>query len=281
MSADFPVVSAIQMVSSDDIAGNMRAAQSLISRAVQDHGATLVVLPENFLAMGPASQHSLSQQIPFYLETLQAHAKTLGVNLVAGSLPVPNRAVSNDPESRFRSASFLIRSTGAIVARYDKIHLFDVDVADGLGAYRESDTYEAGDAIKVANVGSCKVGLSICYDLRFPMLFQHLVASGAEIIALPAAFTKVTGQAHWEILLRARAIETQCFIIAANQGGRHGDKRETWGHSMIIDPWGRILSQCETGEGICSAQLDLDELHQIRAAMPIQTHQQKPENGAL
>ena len=269
-SAEQPIVTAIQMVSDNDIAVNMKVATRMMTHAVQDEGSSLLVLPENFLAFGSAGHATLSEKSSYYLESLKQIASNLSCHIVAGSLPVP--AAEQSSTQRFFSRSHLINASGELVDHYDKIHLFDVDVKDGYGAYRESDTFQAGKKTKVIDLGFCKLGFSICYDLRFPSLFQQLVAQGAEVIVVPAAFTKVTGEAHWEILLRARAIETQCYIIAANQGGTHSDKRQTWGHSMIIDPWGEILSRVERGEAICSSHIDLPKLHALRSAMPVQKH---------
>ena len=161
---------------------------------------------------------------------------------------------------------------GDLVGRYDKRHLFDVDVVDGQGSYRESAVIEPGNELIVVDTELGRVGLSICYDLRFPDHFWQLREQGAEIIVVPSAFTKVTGKAHWEVLLRARAIETQCFILGANQGGVHSPSRETSGDSMIIDPWGSVLSRCEAGEAVVLAELDFDLLHQLRQRMPVLLH---------
>ncbi|MDO7585478.1 MAG: carbon-nitrogen hydrolase family protein, partial [Oceanospirillaceae bacterium] len=160
-------------------------------------------------------------------------------------------------------------SEGDEVARYDKIHMFDVDIEDSHGSYRESDTFEAGDQLVVIDTPVGKVGLTICYDLRFAEMHAKLVDLGAQIIVNGAAFTRTTGQAHWHTLLRARAIETQCYMLAASHGGQH-DHRQTFGHSMIIDPWGEILVELDEGPGIAVACIDLDHLKTIRRAFPLQ-----------
>ncbi|WP_029559112.1 carbon-nitrogen hydrolase family protein, partial [Vibrio parahaemolyticus] len=161
---------------------------------------------------------------------------------------------------------------GKCIAHYDKLHMFDVDVEDGHGSYRESDTFTAGNQIVVAETDIGSVGLSICYDVRFPELYKALRLAGADIIVVPAAFTAVTGQAHWEVLLRARAIETQCWILASGQTGTHPCGRKTWGHSMVIDPWGRIHKQLQDQVGLLEAEIDLSQTQQVRQNMPLTQH---------
>ena len=167
--------------------------------------------------------------------------------------------------------SYLIRPDGEVAARYDKIHMFDVQLNAG-NIYRESDSYAAGGAAIVADVPAAKLGMSVCYDVRFPELFRQLAMAGAQIIAVPAAFTRITGEAHWHILLRARAIETGCFVIAPAQAGKHQDGRETYGHSLIIDPWGEILAEGGTEPGVISATLDLAKVDEVRGKIPSLSH---------
>jgi len=267
MSALKITAAAIQMVSGDNVEQNFHDAMHLARNAVAECGANLIVFPENFLCFGGKQQVYLAKNITFYIQEFQEIAKALNINLVLGSMPSLTRQDGSPTDGRYRSSSYVINSQGLICCQYDKIHLFDVDVDDAQGCYRESNEFEAGDAIKVVDLDVCCLGLSICYDLRFPDLFQKLRFAGANVIVVPAAFTKVTGKAHWEILLRARAIETQSYIIAANQGGQHTAQRETWGHSMIISPWGEIIAEQGTGKGICSATLDLEILNEIRKAM--------------
>jgi predicted amidohydrolase len=174
----------------------------------------------------------------------------------------------------------LINEYGEIVARYDKLHLFDVDVADNRGQYRESDDYAYGGNVVVADTPVGRVGLSVCYDLRFPELYSELRAAGAELITAPSAFTAVTGAAHWDVLIRARAIETQCYILAAAQGGSHPGPRETFGHAAIVDPWGRVLAQQDQGEAVLMAARDSDEQASIRARMPVTRHRRFFSQGA-
>jgi len=263
------VASAIQMESTDDIEQNLNEALRLLDIAVSEQNSNLVVFPENFLCFGHAQQHALATNLKNYLSKFQEVASDLSISLVLGSMPSLIREDGKRTDGRFRSASYVINADRGICCQYDKINLFDVDVNDAHGQYRESENFEAGNAIKVIDIEAARLGLSICYDLRFPELFQSLRLAGANVLVIPAAFTKATGCAHWEVLLRARAIETQSYVIAANQGGVHSSQRETWGHSMIIDPWGRIIAEIDKGVGVCSAPLDLDSLNEIRASMPL------------
>ncbi len=196
------------------------------------------------------------------IATVAALAQRLGVFLHLGSLAVA------EPDGRFANRSVLFTPEGQVAATYDKIHLFDATLP-GLRHYRESDTYRGGDAGVVTGAPGFKLGMTICYDLRFPALHRALAEAGAEVLAVPAAFTVPTGAAHWEVLLRARAIETGCYVIAAAQAGRHANGRETWGHSMIVDPWGKVLGQLGgDGPGIVHAELDLAAVAEARARVP-------------
>lgn len=273
MSQQTLKVAAIQMVSNDDISSNLERAKSLIQQAVKEQNVQLAVLPENFLCFDAKQYLELAQEADRYIDEFAQLAKQLKVNIVLGSLPVKDRPDGSLLTERVRSASILLDDQGSVLTRYDKIHLFDVDVKDGHGAYRESNEIEPGDQVVVAQLDAFNIGFSICYDLRFAGLYHELRRLGANIILVPAAFTEVTGRAHWEPLLRSRAIETQSYVIAANQGGQHSARRSTWGHSMIIDPWGEVISQLDTGEGYCSAELDLGTLEEIRKKMPVFEHQ--------
>ncbi len=264
-------VAVIQMVSGSDVDRNLRVAERLIHEAVQA-GAQLVLLPENFALFESKQLFQLAVdeektgRINSWLSEL---SKSLNIWLFAGSFPV----LSETPGSqKVRSALLVYNPKGEIVGRYDKRHLFDVEVSDGQGSYRESAVIEPGNELIVVDTDVGRVGLSICYDLRFPDHFWQLREQGAEIIVVPSAFTKVTGNAHWEVLLRARAVETQCFILGANQGGVHSPTRETSGESMVIDPWGVVLSRCGTGEAMGVAELDFALLRQVRQQMPVLLH---------
>lgn len=256
----------VQMNSGDDWKKNLEDAISAIQRAVNS-GARLIVLPENVLCFGASSIQHLAKHLGFCLDKFQALCEEHNVFLICGSVPVR----SADEAKRYRARSYFL-SPRAEPVYYDKVHLFDVDVSDGVGTYRESDTYEAGDQPRIVDVQGRKLGLSICYDLRFPELYQQYQRQGVEMITIPSAFTYTTGKAHWEILLRARAIETQSFVLAANQCGAHGGSRETWGHSMIVAPDGSVLASCGADPGVCVADLDFNLLRQVRAAMPLFEH---------
>ncbi|WP_411563744.1 carbon-nitrogen hydrolase family protein [Pseudomonas shirazensis] len=271
----------IQMVSQDDVMANLQRAGVLLEQAAAA-GARLAVLPENFAAMGrrDAAAIGLAEargEGPI-LPWLKRTARALKLWIVAGTLPLPPLG---QPDAKARACSLLIDEHGEVVARYDKLHLFDVDVADNRGRYRESDDYAHGSQVVVADTPLGKVGLSVCYDLRFPELYSALRAAGAELITAPAAFTAVTGAAHWEVLIRARAIETQCYLLAAAQGGIHPGPRETHGQAAIVDPWGRIIAQQARGEAVLLAERDIDQQASIRARMPVITHRRFFSQDAL
>ncbi|WP_462381494.1 carbon-nitrogen hydrolase family protein [Pseudomonas sp. Marseille-QA0892] len=263
----------IQMVSQDDIQANLRAARGLLERAAED-GACLAVLPENFVAMGrrdfqrigEAEAQGAGPILPWLSQTVRA----LGLWLVGGTLPLPP---DDDSTGKVRATSLVYDDSGDRVARYDKLHLFDADVADHRGRYRESADFGFGDSLTVLDTPVGRLGLSICYDLRFPALYTALRDAGAELISVPSAFTAITGAAHWEMLVRARAIETQCYLLAAAQGGRHPGPRDTYGHSMIVDPWGEPHRAPPFGEAVQVAPVSLSTLNTLRARMPIARHQ--------
>lgn len=275
-------VAAIQMVSSSDVQANLKSAASLV-RAAAEAGAELVLLPEVFAVLegGPMGQYGEvegDREAPIQ-GFLAALARRHQLILVAGTIPLISRPRAPDStvdsliaDGRVRASCLVYDSQGDQIARYDKIHLFDVMVNDQQSQYSESRSYEAGDQIVSVDTSLGHLGLSVCYDMRFPELYRQLFLRGAEIVTVPAAFTKVTGEAHWETILRARAIENQCYIVAAGQGGKHSETRETWGHSMIIDPWGKVLSQAASGEGMAIAEIDLNYLQEIRQRMPIKDH---------
>lgn len=259
-------IAVIQMVSQGDIQANLATAGSLLEQAVE-RGARLAVLPENFAALGQQDLLRLArlEQQERPIQTwLQHRARDLGLWIVAGTLPL-----LDGENHKPYAASLLLDDQGQVVARYDKLHLFDANVADNHGQYRESDFYARGQQVVVADTPVGRLGLSVCYDLRFPELYLALRQAGAELISVPAAFTRPTGAAHWEILIRARAIETQSYILAAAQGGAHPDGRQTYGHSAIVDPWGRILCELGRGEGVLSGRRNIDEQLAMRQSMPL------------
>lgn len=263
-------VAAIQMISGNDLTSNLAAAKALIHSAAQS-AAQLVVLPETFSLFRASGQLELAQQEASdkaqVLPLLKSLAKHYQLWIVAGSIPV-----LSDDGSRVYSACIVLDDQGAERARYHKIHLFDADVADQQGSYRESDTFAAGDRVVIADTPWGRLGLAICYDIRFPELFRAMLDQGVDMIAVPAAFTLTTGEAHWLPLLRARAIENQCAVIGANQGGQHSSKRSSSGGSVIIDSWGTVLAEAGRGETVVCADLDLATQQTQRTSMPAAQH---------
>ncbi len=263
-------VAALQMCSSNDVATNLKQAADLLQEAALQ-GASLVVLPEMFAILGQDPFEKLQVKEVFgsglIQDFLSEQAKQYSMWIVGGTIPITCQS-----EGKVRAASLVFDHHGKVVARYDKIHLFDVDVSQH-ETYRESETTEPGDDIVLIDTPVGKLGLSVCYDIRFPELFRTLFNRGAEIIALPAAFTVTTGQAHWEVLARSRAIENQCYLIGATQGGKHPGGRETYGHALIVDPWGiaQVKPDCEPG--IVYAQINQTYLLEKRKAIPVHTHQ--------
>lgn len=267
-------VAAVQMNSSDDPVSNLESAAGLIDTAARQKNASVVVLPENFSVM-PAREKDRRSFAEAEgngpVQTfLSEQARRHGVWIVGGTAPV-----WADDGLRITAACLVFDDGGRRVARYNKIHLFDVQVSD-TESYRESDALKAGSAndenIVCVDTPAGRVGLSVCYDLRFPELYRRLADRGAEIVTVPAAFTATTGQAHWETLLRARAIENQCYIAAPGQWGTHASNRKTFGHSMIIDPWGRVLAQRDNGNDVIVADIDLEQLKDVRKRFPSLTH---------
>lgn len=271
-------LAAIQMTSGPEIVQNLAAAERLLATAAQA-GAGLVVLPENFALMARSDTERLAAAEDdgrgpiqdFLAETARRHR----IWLVGGTLPIKSQ-----PSGKVRAACLLFDDRGRRVARYDKIHLFDVQLPNG-EQYRESAAFEPGGEIVVADTPAGKLGLAVCYDLRFPELFRAMLDRGAELFAVPSAFTALTGQAHWEILVRARAVENLAYVIAAAQGGRHASGRETWGHSMIVDPWGEVLARQETGAGVALAACDRARLADIRAQLPSLRHRRIKEERVV
>lgn len=264
------VVAAIQMASGPQVQANLMEAGRLIRQASEE-GAGLVVLPEMFAIMGHNDQDAVAvaeadgegQIQDFISRTAQKY----GVWIVAGTIPLR----TGNPH-KYAAASLLFNGRGERVARYDKIHLFDVRVEEENQVYTESNTVVPGGQAAVVDTPFGRLGMTVCYDLRFPELYRHLVRRGAEIITVPSAFTEVTGIAHWEPLLRARAIENLSYVIAPAQGGYHVNGRTTWGHSMVIDYWGRIRGQLNKGAGITLMDIDLDELRATRKSFPVLEH---------
>ncbi|MBO9494098.1 carbon-nitrogen hydrolase family protein [Thalassotalea sp. G20_0] len=259
----------VQVCSDRVVAKNLADIESQLM-AYQQQQIDIIVLPECFAMLG-GPQAEAALQADEIREWMALTARTLGSWLVGGSVPVPDIS-----DGRNHASCLVYSPTGDEVTCYNKMHLFDVEVSDSKGRYRESDDFIPGAGPGLVDIGEAKIGLSICYDLRFPELYRTLVAQGATILTVPSAFTKVTGAAHWEVLLKARAIENQCYVLAANQAGTHPDGRQTYGHSMIISPWGDILAQAPAeGASVITAELDLDELARVRRRMPCLNHRRQ------
>lgn len=266
-------LTALQFTSSPNVLENIDTIEHLLQQCekVEEH---LVVLPECCLFFGgkDAEQLTLAQttaQDSTLLKHLINLAQKYHCYLVGGTIPILDHG-----SNKFTNSSCLITPQGELLAKYDKIHLFDVAVEDSEKQYLESKYTLAGKSTVVAKTPFANLGMTVCYDLRFPELYRHLRVKHADIISVPSAFTRVTGKAHWQALLQARAIENQVYIVAAGQEGVHANGRETWGHSMIINPWGEIIAVQEQGNGIVSAEFSRDELNKIRASMPVNTHNQ-------
>ncbi|ADZ91026.1 carbon-nitrogen hydrolase family protein [Marinomonas mediterranea] len=268
-------IAGIQMTSTANIASNLEYVKAAVAKVAQQ-GADLVVLPENVLLFsGRKLKVVADEELELgLLSSISGLAKQYSLPILIGSHPKATRYDGSQmPRGRVRQSSILFDDTGVQCARYDKIHLFDAAVSDKAGQYRESDYIEPGDLTSVVvNIAGVQVGLSICYDLRFPELFRELAQKGAELIVVPAAFTYQTGKAHWQALLRARAIENQCYILGLNQCGWHTETRQTYGHSQLIDPWGEVVSELGEEPGELLEVLDLDVLKVVREKMPCLLH---------
>lgn len=264
------IVAAIQMASGPNVKANLEEAEKLINTAVQQD-ADLVVLPENFAIMGMSEVDKVTIAEQYgegpIQQFLSQQASKHGIWIVGGTVPIDASVTG-----KVYSTCLLYNDSGEVVARYDKIHLFDVVLEDNDESYNESETIESGDDVVVADTPFGKIGLAVCYDLRFPELFRAMADVGMEICVLPSAFTSLTGRAHWEALIRARAIENLCFVVAADQGGYHMNGRETHGDSMIVDPWGVVLNRLPHGTGVVVSDIDLDKLSRTRKNFPALQH---------
>jgi nitrilase len=270
MMTDAIRVAAVQMTSTTEVAANLALAEERIAEAA-DRGARLVVLPENFSFLGSVDAERLAAaeregRGPAQ-DFLREQASRHGLWLVGGTIPVWRE------EGRACSRALLVSSEGEVVAAYDKIHLFDVSVPGGeLESYRESATTVPGTEAVAVKTALGAIGIMICYDIRFPALAHRLGLIGMDILAVPAAFTVPTGRVHWKPLLTARAIESLSYVIASAQWGEHAGGRKTYGHSMIIDPWGAVLAECADGAGVIVADVDMMRLQEIRNQFPVLQH---------
>ncbi len=272
------VLAAVQMTSGEEVEANLERARELVGEAA-NAGALIVGLPENFAYLGSRQDHRLAiaEELPPVgttehdnfgpiLTAMRALALKAGVWLLLGGFPEKGRS-----EGRIQNTSVLIDPDGTIAAIYRKMHLFDVDVPGGK-RFRESETVERGDDVVVASTPWGGLGLSICYDLRFPELYRAHAAKGARIVAVPSAFTYETGKDHWHVLLRARAIENQVYVMAPAQFGAHGPTRRSYGHALVVDPWGIVIAECGDQEGFALARLDFAHQDRLREALPVLSH---------
>ncbi len=269
-----PIIAAIQMASGPQVKANLMEATRLIREAATK-GADMVVLPENFalMAMDESENIDLAEEegSGYIQDMMRQCAIDNKIWIVAGAIPLKSLK-----SEKACLASLMFNDKGEIVARYDKIHLFDVEVnceaKSAKDVYKESDTFDAGDKIVVVDTPFGKIGMAICYDLRFPTLFRKMVDQGAEIFLIPSAFTKTTGKIHWEPLIKARAIENQCYVVAPAQGGYHVNGRHTYGHSMMVDYMGQVHGLRLKGTGIITMKLDLARQKKLRQSFPVLKH---------
>lgn len=270
MAASVLRVAAVQMSSQADLDANLAECGRLLGQAAAA-GASLVVLPENFAYFGPETgKRELAERLGDETAPIQSllaeSARTHGIVVIGGGMPER----SDDPD-RPHNTSIVIGPNGKILASYRKIHLFDVDLADGT-RYRESASTTPGSSPVVVPIGGFGIGLSVCYDVRFPELYRALVDAGADVLTVPAAFTVHTGKDHWHVLVRARAIESQAWVVAAAQCGRHPGGKTTYGHSMVIDPWGTTVAEASDHAGVVVADVDRGYLNKVRESLPSLRH---------
>ena len=259
-------IAAVQMVSEPEVQANLAAAGELIAQAAAE-GARLVALPEYFCILGRRDRDKVDVREDYghgpIQDFLAAAAAKHKVWLVGGSVPL----ACADPD-KVRNTCLVFDDTGRRVARYDKIHLFGFDL--GMERFQESRSIEPGSEVVTLDTPFARLGLSICYDLRFPEMYRKM--GTVDLILVPSSFTATTGKDHWEMLLRARAVENQAYVLAPAQGGHHQNGRDTWGHSMIIDPWGRVLAQLASGPGVVTVEIDHAEIARVRRSLPALTH---------
>lgn len=267
----------LQMCSTPNIDENLLFVEQQLNQLHPKLSNAVVVLPECFAAFGGSQSINLEIAEPLGSGPVQTKlaelALTFQIYLIAGTFPLSGNAEQNSiTPTKVKPTTLVYSPQGELITHYQKIHLFDVDVEDGVGRYRESDSWEAGEQLVCFDTEGGRIGLAICYDLRFPGLFQALRDKEVDAIVLPSAFTETTGAAHWQVLLQARAIENQVYLIGCNQAGTHQDGRKTFGNSMVVDPWGRVLFNAEKQLGLFGATVNLEEIAKIRQSMPIKQH---------
>lgn len=258
-------VAMVQMNSQPDPQRNLLLVEHFFREAAAA-GASLITFPENFLAMGAGSSQIAHTDWQAIIERLQSFCREYAIACIAGTLPLPHPDAA---EKRRYASALVIAANGEIMGGYQKIHLFDAEVGDGVGVYRESDEYCPGTLPLVVELGGMKIGLAVCFDLRFPTMFVEYRREGVELFVIPSAFTRKTGALHWELLLRARAIEGQCYVVAPGQCGTHGDGRETYGHSLAVSPLGEVMADLGEEPGVVVVELDRELVAKTRRAMPM------------
>jgi deaminated glutathione amidase len=277
MSAATFTAACLQVNASNDLAANIATVAALTREAVSQ-GADLILMPENVTMMewGRANiiAKAMSEQTHEGLTAFRALAKELGIWLHCGSLAIAL------PGGKVANRTYVVSPDGMIVGKYDKLHMFDVDLGNG-ERYAESTTFEAGNDAVSVDLPWGRLGLTICYDVRFPYLYRHLGQAGADFLTVPAAFTQVTGEAHWHVLLRARAIETGCFVFAPAQTGLHAGNRKTFGHALIVNPWGEVLADAGALPGVITARIDVGEVARARAKIPALAHDKAFASSSL
>ncbi len=263
------MIACLQMCSGPNYQANLANLEKRLIK-LPEIRPLMVCLPESFVCFASEGTQILkiakSDTVRLIIDKLSELCRKYNIWLAAGTIPI--MAADN----KYYAASLVFNDLGEQVADYNKIHLFDVEISDNTGCYKESKYTQKGNKLTVVDTPFGRIGLTVCYDVRFAAIYNQLAELGAEIILVPSAFTKVTGEAHWQVLLQARAIENQCYIIAAAQSGKHENGRETYGHSLIINPWGKVLAELDSGEGMIYSTIDLRYLNEVRQKMPVLSH---------
>ncbi|XP_043945902.1 deaminated glutathione amidase isoform X2 [Protopterus annectens] len=276
-----PLIAVCQMTATDDKEKNFATCVHLINKAHQ-RGASAVFLPEGFDYIGTSTEQTLSLAEPLEGDLIQHYSKLardLRLWLFLGGFH--EKGPNWKEDHRVYNSHVVIDDTGCTASVYRKTHLFDISLHNGVSLKESNFTISGPALVPPVSTPVGKVGLAVCYDLRFPELSLALRQGGAEILTFPSAFTVTTGQAHWEVLLRARAIETQCYVVAAAQTGKHNERRASYGHSLVVDPWGTVVAQCSEGTNLCYAEIDLPSLHRVRLEMPVANHRRSDLYGTI
>lgn len=276
-----PLIAVCQMTSTSDKEQNFATCSQLIHEAAR-RGASMIFLPENFDYVGRSTEETLNQAETLEGDLMERYsnlARESGMWLSLGGFH--EKKSDWEKDQRIHNSHVIMDNKGSIVSVYHKAHLFDVQIPGRVSLRESKVTIPGSEILPPVSSPVGKVGLAVCYDLRFPEMSSTLAQEGAEILTFPSAFTLTTGPAHWEILLRARAIETQCYVVAAAQTGSHNEHRASYGHAMVVDPWGSIIAQCQEGTGLCCAEINLDYLHRIRQEMPVCSHRRPDLYGKV